>query len=369
MLKIIAPNNFKHKAGDGSSTRNHYLTDLVPALQSNTGTTQCSYVLEMSVKELVFCNGISIWDSPVYEDKMMEGGIMPTLTSSPHGHVILGYKEKPIRLGNVYDEKFGQSFGGNVWDTDGLAPTLKTTAAASQQCVIQKVGDRDKENYSMHKEYVNCISANPMSDREQMIVEPMIMGMRGRDVDKPTSRKRQTPDRKFQQRLEIQKDGVSNTLTTFQKDNLVLEPITTQGKMSDVANTLLAGYERTNMTGFNNDNAVLVGGIGEKKSNGGSQYYQQDRVYSSDGVAMAHPAQIPEGSYKYMVEESTQYRIRKLTPKECFRLMGVRDEDSDKLTVSNSQKYKQAGNSIVVDVMMAIFENMFINECESNSLF
>ena len=63
------------------------------------------------------------------------------------------------------------------------------------------------------------------------------------------------------------------------------------------------------------------------------------------------------------------YQIRKLTPKECFRLMGVRDEDYDKLTVSNSQRYKQAGNSIVVDVLMAIFENMFINECQSNTLF
>lgn len=117
----------------------------------------------------------------------------------------------------------------------------------------------------------------------------------------------------------------------------------------------------------------LLGGLGEKKSNGGTQFYQQDRVYDSNGVAMAHPAQIPEGSYKYMTEENaqgkTQYAIRKLTPKECFRLMGVHDEDYEKLTVSNSQKYKQAGNSIVVDVLMAIFENMFVNECKSNSLF
>lgn len=63
------------------------------------------------------------------------------------------------------------------------------------------------------------------------------------------------------------------------------------------------------------------------------------------------------------------YRIRKLTPKECFRLMGVKDEDYEKLTVSKTQKYKQAGNSIVVDVLMAIFENMFIKDCKSNKLF
>ena len=52
-----------------------------------------------------------------------------------------------------------------------------------------------------------------------------------------------------------------------------------------------------------------------------------------------------------------EYRIRKLTERECFRLMGVRDEDSDKFraAVSKSQCYKLAGNSIVVDVMVVIF--------------
>lgn len=52
-------------------------------------------------------------------------------------------------------------------------------------------------------------------------------------------------------------------------------------------------------------------------------------------------------------------RIRKLTPKECLRLMGVKDEYSQRMTCSNAQKYKQAGNGIVVDVLMAIFKNMF----------
>ena len=52
------------------------------------------------------------------------------------------------------------------------------------------------------------------------------------------------------------------------------------------------------------------------------------------------------------------YRIRKLTPTECLRLMGVRDEYSKRMTCSNAQKYKQAGNGIVVDVLMAIFKKM-----------
>ena len=52
------------------------------------------------------------------------------------------------------------------------------------------------------------------------------------------------------------------------------------------------------------------------------------------------------------------YRIRKLTPTECLRLMGVRDEYSKRMTCSNAQKYKQAGNGIVVNVLMAIFKQM-----------
>ena len=54
-------------------------------------------------------------------------------------------------------------------------------------------------------------------------------------------------------------------------------------------------------------------------------------------------------------------RIRKLTPKECFRLMGFSDTDHDVLVengISNTQIYKMAGNSIVVDVPEAIFGNL-----------
>lgn len=104
----------------------------------------------------------------------------------------------------------------------------------------------------------------------------------------------------------------------------------------------------------------VVGGFGEKKSNNGTQWYQQDRVYDGETVAMCHPANIPEGSYKYLVKEQ-KYRIRKLTPKECWRLMGFDDGDFDKAenVNSNSQLYKQAGNSIVVNVLEAIFGEMF----------
>lgn len=65
----------------------------------------------------------------------------------------------------------------------------------------------------------------------------------------------------------------------------------------------------------------------------------------------------------YVVEKS--YRIRKLTPKECFRLMGLKDDDIDKIQqtgMSDSQQYKMAGNSIVVNVLEGIFKNLFIKK-------
>lgn len=59
---------------------------------------------------------------------------------------------------------------------------------------------------------------------------------------------------------------------------------------------------------------------------------------------------------KNKINGSESLRIRKLTPKECFRLMGVKDRDYDKIAdFSNSSLYKLAGNSIVIQVLMGIF--------------
>lgn len=68
-----------------------------------------------------------------------------------------------------------------------------------------------------------------------------------------------------------------------------------------------------------------------------------------------HQAVITEDS------DMENIRIRKLTPRECWRLMGFDDEDFNKARAVNSdtQLYKQAGNSIVVNVLEAIMGNMF----------
>lgn len=65
-----------------------------------------------------------------------------------------------------------------------------------------------------------------------------------------------------------------------------------------------------------------------------------------------------------------RYRIRKLTPLEAWRLMGVKDEDYQKVKdagVSDSRLYQLAGNSIVTTVLMGIFTQMFRRD--SDALF
>lgn len=139
------------------------------------------------------------------------------------------------------------------------------------------------------------------------------------------------------QRIEVGEQDVSNALTTVQKDNLLLE---------------------RNMGGEKKECAV-VGGLGERKSNGGTQFYQQDRVYYGD-IQPAQPAQIPNGSYNFLLEEETgkeadnnekqevcqsanAYRIRKLTPRETWRLMGFTDADFDKAAYRTEKFYLEGG--------------------------
>jgi DNA (cytosine-5)-methyltransferase 1 len=52
------------------------------------------------------------------------------------------------------------------------------------------------------------------------------------------------------------------------------------------------------------------------------------------------------------------YRIRKLTPRECFRLMGFFDDEIDLVGLSDTQKYKLAGNGQDVNLVSLLFRNM-----------
>jgi DNA (cytosine-5)-methyltransferase 3A len=117
------------------------------------------------------------------------------------------------------------------------------------------------------------------------------------------------------QKLESRNDGKTNSITGVAKDNLVRE-------VKQISNN--------------------------NKSNGGTQPYQQDRIYDINGISPALQAQLPKGST--MINTS---RIRRLTPIECERLQTVKDNYT--AHVSDSQRYKMLGNGWTISVIAHIF--------------
>lgn len=86
-------------------------------------------------------------------------------------------------------------------------------------------------------------------------------------------------------------------------------------------------------------------------------YEKSNRCYFSEGIAPT----LTCGCNEKIID--SELKIRKLTPRECFRLMGVSEEDIDKIQaagISETQQYKMAGNSIVVPVLEGIFRELFL---------
>lgn len=107
---------------------------------------------------------------------------------------------------------------------------------------------------------------------------------------------------------------------------------------------------------------LQIGNIFNTDSFGGNP--QAGRVYDAKGLSPCLNT-MGGGERQPKVLENG-IRIRKLTPRECWRLMGVKDEQFDRLHgISKTQLYKMAGNSIVVDVLMAIFKNLLIFDKET----
>lgn len=144
--------------------------------------------------------------------------------------------------------------------------------------------------------------------------EPSVVAMRGRNPENPTSIE---SGLKTVQMIEPNMNGISNCLTSVQKDNLVLEP---------------------NIIQLNNPT------------------YSQQRIYSIEGIAPT----ISAGSNGGGKEPVCDYRIRKLTPRECFRLQGFSDNFIIN-KVSNTQAYKQAGNGMSVNILEMVFCSIYRN--------
>lgn len=100
-----------------------------------------------------------------------------------------------------------------------------------------------------------------------------------------------------------------------------------------------------------NTEPKVIGGFGKIGST--NQYHLQNRIYDNNvGISICTTC-----NPNYI---DNNLKIRKLTPKECYRLMGFSDESFEKAEKvnSNTQLYKQAGNSIVVDVLEKILKNL-----------
>ena len=201
------------------------------------------------------------------------------------------------------------------------------------------------------------------------------------------------------QQLEINESGTSNTLTSVSKDNLLIEPkvnivgqydssqnsriIDTEGISYCVTNGHKDGMPkiiepnvlRQERTEQGKQLRKLSKGDKGIKFNGGNKEFcpRTDGLSNTlststkDNMLAVPELRCIEGC---MVDKyGNRYRVRKLTPKECFRLMDVSDEDIKKMESSGVAKtnlYKLAGNSIVVACMFHIFRKLFVEKGNEN---
>ena len=275
--------------------------------------------------------------------------------------------------------------------------------------IIQKYGDRGTSQYSV-RDYAHTIPSNPMSDRGQMVIEPQIIkvgqvsndgsqsGMvystdglfpamcagchgyaMGNILEPQVLRAERTEYgksiRKQYEAGEIQEkignmrelkpriDGISNTITTLLKDNYVIEPIIIEDFYKSRNPRL---YESTAPT-LRSERIGLKVAVENSEypcSTRGKQVASAIRASIYKQGARNLEENVVNGlGYEGVIEEKeTKWKIRKLTTKECSRLMNFTDKDHDSIAqyVSDSAIYKQYGNSIVVACLIAIMSSLFV---------
>ena len=93
---------------------------------------------------------------------------------------------------------------------------------------------------------------------------------------------------------------------------------------------------------------------------GGCLIVKENSMTEQEMIKLGEEYGLNPTKFEENQNQSKNYRIRKLTPREAWRLMGVKDEDFEKVAKnqSNSSLYHLAGDSIVVNVLMAIFGQM-----------
>ena len=166
--------------------------------------------------------------------------------------------------------------------------------------------------------------------------------------------------------FECRPDDLCNTLTTVLKDNYIAEPVIRKvGNINNHQSGIVFdpnGISPCVCVGCHISPQKIIQ-VGNIVKTGQFDNPQRGRIYDPDGLAPTLNTCSGGGLEPKFIDRScVDVRIRKLTPRECFRLMGFADDDFDKIKgISNSQLYKMAGNSIVVNVLTEIFKELFNN--------
>lgn len=240
------------------------------------------------------------------------------------------------------------------------------------------------------REDISCtILTNIDTANNHFIMEPAILTHKRNEFGKRLRKNYEsgnvTMPRKYMQKIEPRNDGLSNTLTSVEKDNLVIEPTKEIAAMRGREPVVL-GWTRDSKGNIVNRHPVDICNTITSAKRDNTQNYVAIPSNTKDGYVECQIGGVIDISYptsktrrgrvqdggnttptltcateNNLVRIENNYRIRKLTERECFRLMGVADTDSDKIrkVVSKTQCYKLAGNSIVVDVLVAIFNQLF----------
>ena len=110
------------------------------------------------------------------------------------------------------------------------------------------------------------------------------------------------------------------------------------------------------------DTVKVLGGIGEKKSNSGTQYYQQDRIYDNNmALSIATCCQPYYLTARERESDKMNLRIRKLIPLECLKLMAFERKDEQAMRqvgLSDNAIYHCAGDALIVTCLMALIGQM-----------
>lgn len=171
------------------------------------------------------------------------------------------------------------------------------------------------------EDIANCLRENAaLCPTDNMVIEPYCVAMRGCNPDNASAR---IPGQNQVQILEKNSQGITNCLSTVQKDNLIIDP-------------RIHGWHE-------NENVIAAHRNDAKRSTVSEHVYHKESGVCTT-IQTAH------------VPKVITHRIRRLTPLECFRLQGF--PDSFIKPVSNSQLYKQAGNTISVPGIQEIIKNL-----------